>query len=166
MFRFKSLVFSLVLVASTNVYAQKKPLVDAMSGAGYGLAGCGLGSILFGAKPGMVQVPAATTNSIYGIQTFGITSGTSNCDIPHMGQTAAVYLETNKEVVAKEASRGEGETLTNLALIFNCKDSSLFSHKVQANYKAIFNSNDSFEQSRQVLNVIKTDSELSQSCKI
>ena len=38
--------------------------------AGYGTAGCGLGSMLFGNQKGMVQVLAATTNGISGNQTF------------------------------------------------------------------------------------------------
>src|SRR6266571_3742686 len=42
----------------------------------YGAAGCGLGSMVFGNQPGGVQVLAATTNAT-GIQTFGITTGTS-----------------------------------------------------------------------------------------
>ncbi|MEN0060121.1 MAG: DUF3015 family protein [Bdellovibrio sp.] len=167
MSRFKSVVPALLLVCALPVMAQqKKAVVDQFSGAGYGLAGCGLGSILFGPKPGMVQVPSATTNGTYGNQTFGISSGTSNCDIPRMGQTAAVYLESNKEVVMKDASRGEGETLANLALLYNCKDTALFSQKVQSNYRTIFGTTDSYEQSRQMLNTIKSDSELSQACKI
>jgi len=46
----------------------------------YGMAGCGLGSIAFGNDQTMFkQVLAATTNGTFGTQTFGITSGTSNC---------------------------------------------------------------------------------------
>ena len=67
-------------------------MVDEMSGQGYGMAGCGLGSILFGAKPGKIQILSGTTNGIYGNQTFGISSGTSNCDIPEMGQQAAAFI--------------------------------------------------------------------------
>ena len=45
--------------------------------APYGMAGCGLGSMLFG--DGGLQTSAATTNGIVANQSFGITSGTSNC---------------------------------------------------------------------------------------
>ena len=48
--------------------------------AGYGDAGCGLGSIVFGSEQGGVQVLAATTNGTFYSQTFGITTGTSNCN--------------------------------------------------------------------------------------
>ena len=40
----------------------------------YGLAGCGLGSMVFGDQKGMIQILAATTNNTFGTQTFGITS--------------------------------------------------------------------------------------------
>ena len=46
---------------------------------GYGPAGCGLGSMIFEPDSGFTQVFAATTNGTSGNQTFGITSGTSNC---------------------------------------------------------------------------------------
>src|SRR5437868_47659 len=47
---------------------------------GYGMAGCGLGSLLFGpVNEPFAQVLAATTNATFATQTFGITSGTSNC---------------------------------------------------------------------------------------
>ncbi|MEN0057326.1 MAG: DUF3015 family protein, partial [Bdellovibrio sp.] len=44
----------------------------------YGTAGCGLGSLVFGNEKGPVQIVAATLNGT-GVQTFGITTGTSNC---------------------------------------------------------------------------------------
>src|SRR3954464_7446787 len=45
----------------------------------YGTAGCGLGSLVFGDQKGAIQILAATTNTTFGTQTFGITTGTSNC---------------------------------------------------------------------------------------
>ena len=51
--------------------------VSVFAAAGYGAAGCGLGSMVFGSKPGAEQVVAATTNGTFGSQTFGITFGTS-----------------------------------------------------------------------------------------
>lgn len=157
---------ALALSLTAPAMAQQKSLSEQFSGGGYGLAGCGLGSIIFGTQTGLVQVPAATTNGSYGNQTFGITSGTSNCDIPRMGQRAAAYIESNRETIMKEASRGEGDTLANLALIYNCQSTELFSQKVQSNYKNIFHKDDSYDQARQMLNTIQSDSELSNSCKI
>ncbi len=136
------------------------------NGNGYGLAGCGIGSMVFGAKPGFIQVVAATLNGTAASQTFGITTGTSNCDIPKMGQSAAVYIEANKEIVMKDASRGEGETMSDLALIYNCSNTQLFSEKVQNNYSQIFNSANASDSSRAILNTIKSDTALSASCNI
>lgn len=160
-----SLVAVLILATATTAFAQKKKsLHDQFSGQGYGLAGCGLGSIVFGPKAGKIQIIAATLNGTAGSQTFGISSGTSNCDIPKMGQTAAIYIEANKQVVMKEASRGQGETLTDLAVIFNCSDAGLFSAKIQNNYEKIFVNADSYNSSRVILNTIKSDSDLNKSC--
>ena len=46
--------------------------------AQYGMAGCGLGSVVI-SDDGFLQVFAATTNGTSYSQSFGITSGTSNC---------------------------------------------------------------------------------------
>src|SRR5262245_3666530 len=46
----------------------------------YGMAGCGLGSLLFGKdNTKLMQVLAGIINATGGSQTFGISSGTSNC---------------------------------------------------------------------------------------
>ena len=43
--------------------------------------GCGLGSMAFEGQNGLMsQTAAATTNGIFGNQTFGITSATLNCE--------------------------------------------------------------------------------------
>lgn len=111
---------ALAIGLNGQAFAEKKPLLDQVSGAGYGTAGCGLGSIIFGAKPGKVQIFSSTTNGIYGNQTFGITSGTSNCDIPEMGQQAAVFIEVNKEVIRKEAAIGQGESVDAISMLLEC----------------------------------------------
>lgn len=146
---------------------KKESVHDQYSGGGYGTAGCGLGSIVFGPKPGIIQVIAATINGTAGSQTFGITSGTSNCDIPEMGHQAAVFIEVNKEIVMKDAARGQGETIANLSEILNCNDSALLGQKLQQNYEKIFNeSNSTYESTRQILNTIKSDAQLAPTCNI
>ena len=152
---------------ATEAKPKKQALVDSVSGAGYGTAGCGLGSILFGAKPGKIQIFSSSTNGLYGNNTFGISSGTSNCDIPKMGQQAAVYIEVNKEIVKKDAARGQGDTLIGLSHIFNCSNDSLFSSKMQQNYGTIFGEdNSTYGNTRAILNTIKNDRELAATCKI
>lgn len=105
----------------------------------YGTAGCGLGSILFGSKPGIVQVFAATTNGFLGTQTFGITSGTSNCGGQAVTVVAAKqFIETNREAFAKDVSRGQGETINTLASLGGCGDSKAVAATLQRNFKVIF----------------------------
>ncbi len=133
-------------------------------GRGYGVAGCGLGSIVFGPKPGMIQIVAATLNGT-GVQTFGITTGTSNCDIPEMGQQAAVFIEVNKEIVKKDAARGNGESLESLGQILGCTNSAKFGEMMQQNYESIFNpENSTYESTRRILNAIKADSTMAAQC--
>lgn len=145
---------------------QRESLHDQMSGQGYGIAGCGLGSIVFGAKPGMIQIVAATLNGI-GVQTFGITTGTSNCDIPGMGHQAAAFIEVNREIVSKDAARGQGETIGSLASILNCQDEAAFSQNLQQNYEVIFAvENNSYDVTRKILSTIEANPALKATCSI
>lgn len=87
--------------------------------------GCGLGSMAWRGQSGVVpQVLAVTTNSFFGTQTFGISTGTSGCD-PNGRITGGTqkmfltFLENNMEQFAFDASRGEGETLYTIAGILN-----------------------------------------------
>ncbi|RYZ68779.1 MAG: DUF3015 domain-containing protein [Proteobacteria bacterium] len=146
---------------------QRTPLYDQFAGQGYGVAGCGLGSIVFGPKPGYIQVFAATLNGLASNQTFGITTGTSNCDIPENAYNVAAYIEVNREILAKDASRGEGETISNLAAILKCKDVSVFRDSLRTNFESIFKSeNNSFDATRVILMEIEKSPALSSSCVV
>lgn len=170
---FMSALFALAFAAGAQAQSQKpkqaqpkkESLHDQMTGQGYGLAGCGLGSIVFGPKPGLIQVVAATLNGTAGSQTFGITTGTSNCDMPEMSMQAAAFIEVNREVVAKEAARGEGEHLNGLANLFQCSDFKLFNDKMKQEYGRVFSpEQNSYDVSRQIMNVIQNDSALAKTC--
>ena len=92
-------------------------------GEGYGAAGCGLGSMLIGPKPGIVQVFAATTNGTSGSQTSGITSGTSNCDssaAAHLQKKQEVFVYVNIDSLEQNMAAGHGETLNSLASLLGC----------------------------------------------
>lgn len=91
--------------------------------AGYGQAGCGLGSIVLGSEPGVKQVFAATTNGTFGSQTFGITSGTSNCGdhgLVNLSKEREVFAQQNYTSLVKEMAQGEGENLETLASLYQC----------------------------------------------
>ena len=108
-------------------------------GAKFGAAGCGLGSIVFGAKPGFMQVFAATTNGTSASQTFGITSGTSNCNSAAPGGVAArQFIETNRQAFAKDVSRGSGETIASLTTLSGCRDNKAVGVTLQKSFPAIF----------------------------
>jgi len=105
----------------------------------YGMAGCGLGSMAFDAKPGAIQILAATTNGLFGTQTFGISSGTSNCtDTGGGSRSAKAFIQTNREALAKDISRGGGETVTNLATLSGCPDATAVGSTLQRNFATIF----------------------------
>jgi hypothetical protein len=108
----------------------------------YGTAGCGLGSIAFGDKKGINQTWAATTNGTFGTQTFGITSGTSNCvdseDVSSVDQEA--FMKVNYGAIAKEGAEGKGEHLMAMGVLLGCEASAhpqLFA-TIQQNHDQIF----------------------------
>ena len=127
-----------LLAGSTTALAQKAT-IPSTGQQRYGAAGCGLGSLVFGDQPGLIQVLASTTNGTFGSQTFGITTGTSNCGAAAVGtKGASLFIEANKEALAKDASRGSGETIDTLAHLAGCKDPRAVGAKLQQNYGAVF----------------------------
>ena len=107
--------------------------------AGYGPAGCGLGSLIFEPNSGFTQIFAATTNGSFGTQTFGITSGTSNCVGSAGGKAGAkAFVETNRVALAKDIARGQGETIRSLAKLAGCSDPSAVGASLQRSFGAIF----------------------------
>lgn len=95
----------------------------------YSIAGCGLGSLVFGKKN---QVLAATTNATWS-QSFGITVGTSNCaertyraerDVPP-------FVEANQIALSNDIARGGGETLEALGELVGCADTKLLAESLK-----------------------------------
>lgn len=129
----------LSLVVATGVASAQAPMASGGGGGAYGAAGCGLGSIVFGSKPGFMQVFAATTNGTFGSQSFGITSGTSNCGSSAAGGMAArQFIETNRQAFAKDVSRGSGETIASLATLGGCRDTQAVGVTLQKSFTTIF----------------------------
>ena len=117
----------------------EQDLRQGLKGTGrYGTAECGLGSMAFGAQPGGIQILAATTNGIMGNQTFGITFGTSNCGPGLLAQGTRNFVEANREVLAKDVARGQGEAIGALTVINGCADSRSVGAALQARFGAIF----------------------------
>ena len=151
-----------------QVTGGKKSLHDQFTGQGYGAAGCGLGSVIFGDKKGGIQILASTTNDTYSNQIFGISSGTSNCSQEKHAKAAnlKVYVEANKLALSKDVARGSGETLAGLSQVLGCSDSSKLGQVLQKNYTEIFPSQNVDAQgvSQSILETIHADPFFVNSC--
>lgn len=110
------------------------------------IGSCGWGSKVFDGQSGVgPQVLAATTNATSGNQTFGITSGTSGCSqdgtVSSNWQTA-LFIDGNKNKLARDMSKGQGETLDSLASLLNIDEAKkpAFFRLTQENFALIFSS--------------------------
>jgi hypothetical protein len=108
--------------------------------------GCGLGSMAFEGNDGLLsQICAATTNGTFGNQTFGITSGTSNCaqfKTWASNEKVNVFVADNMDSLAKDIAKGKGEHLDTLASLMNVpeKEKVAFNSKLQKNFSRIYTS--------------------------
>ena len=132
----------------------------------YGLAGCGLGSMVFEKNTKVHQVFAATTNGTFGTQTFGISSGTSNCTgggVAKIEREQELFVEANLNTLTEEMAQGKGETLFAFAGILGCRDASAFGKFTQANYGVLSKTSDLLAT---VKSEIASDARLSTTCGI
>lgn len=113
----------------------------AEAGGRYGSAGCGLGSMLI-TKEGFLQIFAGTTNTIFGSQTFGITSGTSNCTsagIVKADRQREAFTEAVLPKILEDMAAGDGEYINALGELYGCQNDGLskFSRTAQDNMAEI-----------------------------
>ena len=105
---------------------------------------CGWGSKVFEGQSGIApQVLAATTNGTSGNQTFGITSGTSGCTQDGAVRSTwktAMFIDGNKESLARDMSVGSGEALDSLAHLLgvDAADRAAFNRIARDNMQRIF----------------------------
>jgi hypothetical protein len=105
---------------------------------------CGWGSKLFDGQSGVApQVLAATTNGTSGNQTFGVTTGSSGCSQDGTVKSTwktAMYIDGNKEKLARDMSIGSGESLESLAAVMGVRDEHkpAFFRVTKDNYAKIF----------------------------
>lgn len=99
---------------------------SAMAAGENNIGSCGWGSKLFDGQNGVgPQVLGATTNGTFGNQTFGITSGTSGCTQDGAVKSSwktAMFIDGNKEKLARDMSLGQGETLDSLAKVMGVRE--------------------------------------------
>jgi hypothetical protein len=124
-----------------------------MSGAAYAgdahnNTGCGLGTLLWENKADgstLFQAFQATTNGTSGSQTFGISSGTSNCQHPSefvQSEQLINFVQANMDNLAKDIAMGKGEALDTFAELLGVTpaQSVAFNSKLQSNFSKIFTS--------------------------
>lgn len=105
---------------------------------------CGWGSKLWTGQSGVLpQVMATWTNGTLGNQTFAISTGTSGCTqdgaVTSNWQTA-MFIDGNKEKLARDVSRGQGETLDSLAKLIGVSEGhkAHFYQTAKRNFDRIF----------------------------
>jgi hypothetical protein len=121
-------------------------LLSAMtaSAAGENNVGCGLGSSIFNGQTGVFpQVLAATTNGSSGNQTFGITFGTLGCTqdgVVKSSMKTAMYIDSNRLTLARDAAAGRGESLDGLMAVMAVKadDQAAFTALLKARFATVF----------------------------
>jgi hypothetical protein len=131
---FLAIVLVMVMAFSGVAFAQKTN------------TGCGLGYMIFKGKDGLVsQTFAATTNGTFGTQTFGITSGTSECDQYKQLYTSErlnIFVADNMDSLAKDIAQGSGEYLNTLAVLMEVPEGQRadFYSRLQGNFSQIYTS--------------------------
>jgi hypothetical protein len=131
------------------------------------VGGCGWGTKLFDGQNGVApQVLAVTTNGTSGNQTFGITTGTSGCTQDGAVKSnwkTAMFLDGNREKVARDMSSGSGETLDALASLIGVSDEHkpAFFRVTHENFSTIFRADAGTAQVMAALrDVLARDAEL------
>lgn len=110
--------------------------------------GCGLGTMLFKGQADnsvLLQTFQATTNGTSGNQTFGITTGTSECKQPAnfvSNERLNEFVLANMDNLAKDIAMGKGETLDAFAELMGvpADQRAEFAGKLQASFGKIFSS--------------------------
>ncbi len=113
--------------------------------------GCGLGTLVLGdtgfSDSTLGQSFIVTTNGTSGNQTFGITSGTSNCSSPSsfvQNEKVHEFVAANMDNLAKNIAMGKGESLDTLAELMEVPEGKRLSlyTRLQDNFAAIYPSAD------------------------
>ena len=122
----------------------------AFAGQAQNNTGCGLGTMLFKGNADnsvVLQTFQATTNGIYGNQTFGITTGTSDCQQPKnfvSNERVNEFMVANMDNLAKDIAQGRGTTLDAFAELMGvpAEKRPEFAGRLQASFSKIYTSSD------------------------
>lgn len=161
-----SLVALLVSFAvSTSFAASSKKSYE----RAYGVAGCGLGSVVVGKRGG--QIFASTTNGTSSNQLFGITFGSLNCtDGPthEVAMNMDKFIMANRSALSADVAKGDGETLTALNAVIGCNvKSNEMGRLLKSNYNQIFSEGAQANLvTDSIISVIINDSQVATQCNL
>lgn len=139
-----------LLVVAVAVVLVAFGVSSAFAGAAKDNTGCGLGQLAWQGKSDgstLFQAFQATTNGTFCSQTWGITSGTSDCKQPAKfvsNERTNEFVVANMDNLAKDIARGRGETLEAFADLMQvpAEKRAEFNQKLQASFAKIFTSED------------------------
>ncbi len=121
-------------------------LTSSLSAEVHRNTGCGLGSMIIENQNTVAkQVLAATTNGTFGNQTFGITTGSLNCNKPYTvvsNEKIEKFVADNMDALAVDIATGNGENLDTLSTLMQVDDKASFSKLLKANFSKIYSSAD------------------------
>jgi Protein of unknown function (DUF3015) len=159
-------ITSIVLAMSLLlVFVVSTAFAASASGEAHRNTGCGLGTLLFqnnADNSTILQSLQATTNGTFGTQTFGITSGTSECQQPATfakNDRLNEFMVANMDNLAKEIAMGRGDTLEAFAELLQVPINKRpeFYQKLQTNFAKIFTS-ENVQLAKVVDNVVTVSS--------
>ncbi|TGM02090.1 DUF3015 domain-containing protein [Leptospira jelokensis] len=155
----RSILFSFHITIISLIFVTNLRTISAEP---YGMAGCGLGSMVPVWKNDIGQILAATTNGSFSSQTFGITSGTSNCTTDGLVKreiAQEVFIAYNEEPLELETAIGNGERIRAVASLLGCPKHAVELGKLmKENHSFLFEkSNSSLEtRPKEILTRLKT----------
>ncbi|MDX1959774.1 MAG: DUF3015 family protein [Leptospiraceae bacterium] len=156
---------TIILLAVLALFANSTAILAGT----YGMAGCGLGSLVITAND-ITQIFAATTNATAYSQFFGITTGTSNCTkdgIVTNEKQQEVFVHLNFQTLEKEMATGKGEKLNALATLVGCsKNIKGFNQMAKSNYNKLFKDSDPSILLVSLKEEISKDANLKASCTL
>jgi hypothetical protein len=155
----KNLVIALVTIFSASaVFA-----ADSSSGCGLGWQVAPKQSLVSSFTRSLINATASST--------IAMTMGTSGCaqhSIVYNEAKGIHFAEANKEVLAIEMARGNGEVVQGFASVFGCQNSQAFGSMVQSKYESVLPSEKTtgVELYNNVKAEIKNNANLSSSCSL
>jgi len=160
-------IFTGLFILAVSFSANAADKMGMRSGS-LGVSGCGLGSMIWEKNTKTHQILSGTTNGLFGTQTFGISSETSNCAGTSSAQNEnaqRVFVSMNYESLMQEMAKGSGDTLAAFSQVLGCKSSNRFNTATQNKYNSVFSKTDSPEELLgSVKSEISTDASYASAC--